>query len=95
MLTFEVRTSRTNYLNFVERGCIRLLPDLVPQSVTAIFIVTTEDVWRLHGERLRAYLPEVPHHVLFFPGGEQNNGFPTLSHLPTKCLPPTPTAAVW
>ncbi|MEI9812854.1 MAG: 3-dehydroquinate synthase family protein [Acidobacteriota bacterium] len=36
------------------------------------FVVTTTDVWKLHGTALQRSLGSRPHQVLFFPGGEPN-----------------------
>src|SRR5947209_17726416 len=72
MPSFEVRTSGHAYHNFVERGALLRLGEFVPSRCGTIFVVTTEDVWQLHGEKLRAQLDGRPFHVIFFPGGEVN-----------------------
>src|SRR3954454_9471422 len=72
MPAFEVRTPGHKYLNLVQRGALAQLPNFIPDGCGTIFVVTTRDVWELHGEKLRNQLAERNFHVLFFPGGEVN-----------------------
>ncbi len=47
-------------------------PGLFLRVRAKLFVVTTEDVWRLHGAKLRVQFAENALRVLFFPGGESN-----------------------
>ncbi len=68
MPAFRVTTPARAYDAVIERGILGRAGEFVPQNAGAVFVVTTEDVWNLHGARLRASL-EAPN-VLLFPGGE-------------------------
>ena len=70
MPSFPVETSTARYDAIVERHAIGRLPAFLPAKLSQIFIVSTADVWQLHGPRLTAALGSRPHHVLLFPGGE-------------------------
>lgn len=72
MPVFEVTTSQRVYPNIVERGVVHRLADTIPQGTGKIFLVTTEDVWRLHGAAVLRQFKERPLEILFFPGGETN-----------------------
>ncbi|HMF78008.1 MAG TPA: hypothetical protein VK604_20295, partial [Bryobacteraceae bacterium] len=72
MAVFAVKTAQSTYQNVVERGVLQRAAGFIPESTGKLFVVTTEDVWRLHGEKLRARFAEDRLHVLFFPGGESN-----------------------
>ncbi len=39
-------------------------------QVAKICVITTADVWALHGDALKPVLAALESHVLFFPGGE-------------------------
>lgn len=68
MPTFAVTTPQRTYQAVVERGVLARAAEFVPPRAGRLFVLTTEDVWRLHGARLRTgRAPE----VLFFPGGEE------------------------
>lgn len=67
MPAFEVRTGQHTYLNVIERGLLRRVSDYVPTNAAKRFVITTEDVWRLHGDAF-----DGDFEVLFFPGGEAN-----------------------
>ncbi len=61
---FWVKTPQRSYEAIVERGSLRRIAEFVPARAGKTFVVTTRDVWDLHGSAVRA------DHVLFFPGGE-------------------------
>ena len=69
MPSYRVTTAQAQYDAVIERGLLRRAGEHLPASCGKVFVVTTEDVWRLHGERLEAGLGR-PVMVLFFPGGE-------------------------
>jgi len=66
MPSFRVQTPERSYDAIVERGAIRRIADFLPPNHGKVFVVTTRDVWNLHGESFA----KIPHHVIFFPGGE-------------------------
>ena len=75
MPSYVVETPQRTYSAAVERGVLQRLREFIPpafigQTKSRIFLVTTRDVWLLHGDIVRRGLESVPHDVLFFPGGE-------------------------
>jgi 3-dehydroquinate synthase len=66
MPSFRVETPGRSYDAIVERGAIQRISDFIPPKHGKIFVVTTRDVWDLH----RAAFTQIPHNVIFFPGGE-------------------------
>ena len=72
MPSFRVDTPQRVYDAIVERGSIARIPEFLPAKAGKVFIVTTEDVWKLHGAALQLSLGSRAHKVLFFPGGEPN-----------------------
>jgi 3-dehydroquinate synthase len=55
----------------VSRGALSTVGEAIPAKAGRVFVVTTEDVWRLHGEKLRAGLGGRQAGTLLFPGGEE------------------------
>lgn len=72
MPQFEVTTPQRSYAAVVERGACARVPEFLPQGCGKAFVVTTSDVWELHGARLREALGSHPFETLFFAGGEEN-----------------------
>jgi 3-dehydroquinate synthase len=72
MPQFEVATPQRKYLAIVERGAISRLAEFVPSGSGRIFVVSTRDVWKLYGDRVRAALGGREIEPLFFAGGEDN-----------------------
>jgi len=70
MPSFRVETPQRAYDAIVERGAIARLSGILPARAGKVFVVTTADVWELHGVKVREVLGSRPHEVLFFPGGE-------------------------
>lgn len=70
MPVFAVETPQRTYNALVERDLLSRVHEFVPSSAGKVFIVTTQDVWQLYGERISRSLVDRAHHVLFFPGGE-------------------------
>jgi 3-dehydroquinate synthase len=68
MPCFVVATPQRTYEAVVERGVLARAADFIPPRAGRLFVLTTEDVWRLHGASLRAGREC---EVLFFPGGEE------------------------
>jgi 3-dehydroquinate synthase len=70
MPSYRVNTPQHSYDSIVERGSVARVAEFVPAKAGRLFVVTTRDVWELHGERLVQGLRGRSHQVLFFPGGE-------------------------
>jgi 3-dehydroquinate synthase len=70
MPSFRVETPQRAYDAVVERGAIARLTDVLPPRAGKLFVVTTEDVWKFHGNKIQEVLSSRPHTILFFPGGE-------------------------
>lgn len=85
MPSFAVQTAQRAYENIVERGAIRRAREFVGARSGKSFAVTTEDVWRLHGEKLRTQFSDGLN-VLFFPGGEANKRFSQVETLAEQML---------
>jgi 3-dehydroquinate synthase len=64
MPSFRVETPQRAYDAIVERGSLRRIAEFIPAHAGKTFVVTTKDVWALHGLAVQA------DEVLFFPGGE-------------------------
>src|SRR5947209_624657 len=70
MPSFVVETPQRTYSAVVERGVLQRLREFIPQRSGRVFLIATQDVWLLHGSVVAHGLRDVPHDVLFFPGGE-------------------------
>lgn len=70
MTAFRVATAARCYDAVIERGVLKRAGDFVPPRAGTVFVVTTEDVWRLHGAALAEALSGRAVKTLFFPGGE-------------------------
>ena len=66
MARYTVTTPERQYGAIIERGVLDQIQHWIPSKSGKVFIVTTRDVWALHGVRLSG-LAATP---LFFPGGE-------------------------
>ena len=80
MPSFRVETPQRAYDAIVERGALRRVAEFLPRGAGKIFVVTTEDVWKLHGGALRDFDSE----VLFFPGGEARKRLAEVETLAEK-----------
>jgi 3-dehydroquinate synthase len=67
---FRVETPQRAYDAIVERGSLTRVAEFLPKSAGKIFVVTTADVWELHGAKVEQALAGRAHLVLLFPGGE-------------------------
>lgn len=72
MPAFCVQTGQCSYDVIVERSCLQKVYEFIPPRCGKSFVVTTEDVWRLHGAALAKSLESRSFRVLFFPGNEVN-----------------------
>ncbi|MDQ6699578.1 MAG: 3-dehydroquinate synthase [Acidobacteriota bacterium] len=71
MTSFLVSTPQGNYEAVVQRGLIERVGDYIPKAAGKIFVVTTGDVWKHQGSRLRRGLVDVGYETLYLPGGEE------------------------
>lgn len=70
MPCYEVETPQRRYTIVVERGILSKLSEHIPPRAGKVFVVSTEDVWQLHGAAIRKNIGDFAHEVLFFRGGE-------------------------
>ncbi|MGI8958651.1 MAG: 3-dehydroquinate synthase [Bryobacteraceae bacterium] len=71
MPALEVRTAQRTYSNVIERGILGRISDFIPRTAGKLFVVTTRDVWALHGSQIKGQL-KGDHEVLFLSSGEVN-----------------------
>jgi 3-dehydroquinate synthase len=76
----EVRTAQHTYSNVIERGILRRVSEFIPQTAGKLFIITTQDVWTLHGRRMEEHLKQ-GREVVFFPNGEVNKRLAAVEEL--------------
>jgi len=81
MPEFHVAAPGGSYAAVVERGAISRIPEFVPDNCGKVFVVSNEDVWRLHGHRICSALGEGGFETLFFPAGEENKRFGPVEEL--------------
>ncbi len=66
---------------------LRRVSEYIPSSARKVFVVTTEDVWKLHGSKLESVLETRERLVvLFFAGGEVNKRVSTVEALADQML---------
>ena len=70
MPSFRVETPQRSYDAIVERGAIARIREFLPARAGKVFVVTTADVWELHGASVQRALAGRACEVLTFPGGE-------------------------
>lgn len=81
MPSHVVTTGTQRYECHIERGILSRVAEYLPAKAGKIFIVTTEDVWKLHGSRIT-----FPHELVFFPGGEPNKRLAVLEVMAGEML---------
>jgi len=81
MPSYRVETPQRCYSAIVERGAIAQAPQYVPPKTGKVFVVTTKDVWHHAGAPLAAALAQVPHELLYLPGGEDQKRLAPLEQL--------------
>lgn len=86
MPTFEVKTAQRTYPSIVERGILQQVGRFIPRNTGKLFIITTEEVWRLHGKRLENRLTQYEHFVLKLAEGEENKRFSWVESLAEKMM---------
>ena len=70
MQSYVVETPHRSYPIVVERGGLSKLGEHIPTAAGKLFLLSTEDVWQLHGDALLRAIGGLPREVLFFCGGE-------------------------
>jgi len=90
MPSFRVETPQRAYDAIVERGALTRVGEFLPPGAGMVFVVTTADVFKLHGKTLHQALVNKhaahKHKVLFFPGGEPNKRLAQLEALAEQMI---------
>ncbi len=86
MPVFEVRTGQHTYQNVIERGVLGRVSEYIPAAAGKRFVITTEDVWRLHGRVLQEQFRDGNLEVIFFPGGESNKRLSAVEAIADQML---------
>ncbi len=81
MPSFEVVTAQRTYRALVERGILARAGHYLPERSGKLFVITTEDVWALHGQTLVEGLAGHEHIVLYFRGGEDHKRLAEVERL--------------
>jgi 3-dehydroquinate synthase len=81
MRSFHIQTRPRPYLAIIERGILGRISRYIPKDTGKIFILTTRDVWELHGAKLEEGLTARAAEILFFPGGEERKRLASLEIL--------------
>ncbi|MBI5282664.1 MAG: 3-dehydroquinate synthase [Candidatus Solibacter usitatus] len=81
MPSFAVVTTAQRYEAIVETGALARLAEFLPSRAARIFVVTTGDVWRLHGGAVASALSGRSWHCLLFPGGEERKRLSSVEAL--------------
>jgi 3-dehydroquinate synthase len=86
MPSFDVRTSQRAYRAVVERGILAQLGRFVPEKAGRLFVVTEEEIWRLHSGRVERGMAGRAFEVLFFPGGEERKRLSSVESLAEQMM---------
>ena len=86
MPSFAVETPHTRYPIVVERGSLAKLHEFIPARAGKVFLIATEDVWKLHGHRLEQNLASRASEILFFPGGEERKRLAAVETLAEQMI---------
>src|SRR3954447_11376421 len=81
MPVFDVKTSHCSYANVIERGVSGRIREYLPERCGKLFVLTTDDVWRLHGNVISSQFRPGEFDVLRFEGGESNKRLANLERL--------------
>jgi 3-dehydroquinate synthase len=72
MPTFFIATPQRKYRAIVERDSSGRIHEHLPQGHGKVFVISNEEIWRLHGARVERSLCNTPWEPVFLPGGEEN-----------------------
>jgi 3-dehydroquinate synthase len=86
MPSFTVTTTASRYDAIVENGALSRLAEFIPARAGRIFVVTTPDVWQLHGGAFASGMGKHSFQTLFFPGGEANKRLTSVEVLAEEML---------
>jgi 3-dehydroquinate synthase len=86
MPTFEVKTAQRTYPSVVERGILQNIRRFIPRGTGKVFVITTAEVWRLHGKRIANQIAVYEHFVLTLPEGEENKRFSWVETLAEQMM---------
>lgn len=86
MPTFPVATATERYDAIVENGALSRLAEFVPARSGKVFVVTTADVWLLHGKAFAKAMGTRAFENLIFPGGEENKRMSSVEALAEEML---------
>jgi len=86
MPSFRVETPQRAYDAIVERGALSRVGEFLPSGAGMVFVVTTADVFKLHGKTLHQAIAAYKHKVLVFPGGEPNKRLSQLEALAEQMI---------
>jgi len=86
MPSFRVATPQRAYDAIVERGSLARVAEFLPPRPGLVFVVTTADVFKLHGKSLHQAIANHKHKVLFFPGGEPNKRLSQLEAMAEQMI---------
>ena len=86
MPTFEVRTAQRTYPSIIQRGVLAQVASYLPPKAGRIFVVTTEDVWRLHGASFTHGLGTREFNLLLQPLGEANKRLAQVERLAEQMI---------
>jgi len=81
MPSFRVETPQRAYDAIVERGVLRRIREFLPARAGKIFVVTNEEVWKLHGSAI-----DFPHQALFLPAGETHKRLSEVETLAERMI---------
>ncbi len=70
MPSYVVETPQRTYSAMVERGILSHVGEFLPAQTGKVFVISTRDVWDLHGSEVERGLGARSFELLFFPGGE-------------------------
>jgi 3-dehydroquinate synthase len=70
MSSYTVETPQRTYQAVVQRGVLSEAGASIPAKSGKVFVISTPDVWELHGATLARGLYPWTFELLFFPGGE-------------------------
>jgi 3-dehydroquinate synthase len=82
MPSFRVETPQRAYDAIVERGALRRVVEFLPARVGKIFVVTMEDVWKLHGRAIADCASD----VLFLSPGETHKRLSEVEALAERMI---------
>ncbi|QPC46696.1 3-dehydroquinate synthase [Mangrovibacillus cuniculi] len=86
MTTLQVNAKDRTYPVVIGNKALPSLGGWLDKSnPTAIFVITDEIIWKLHGEKVKKYLPESAH-IVFIPPGEEGKRLDIYSNLMDQAI---------